>query len=293
MKKVLRAIGGFFARIGRWIAQTAWIQPLLIVGGIFAVIFSIPYIKTGIEGLVNKDTGDTQMAYYTSKKIDLTNAEKGESQADKLFDALESKDYDTVRNEFGEKFFLTFARESCSSCKECVDGFKCLESKFYEYGLDKDNAPAFKLYTIMVDDMISDSTSEFDGKYRAKFVFENHQELLDDVVSEYTEGSTSGEYALLKNVSTSNKTSMINSIEKLQNAIDNNGEGLDVPTTFLVDLTALDTVFNVNGISEIFFNYTSLITDKNLYSTVNYETKGQFMRDAWSYAGLFDANFQD
>ena len=38
---VLRAIGGFFARIGRWIKETAWIQPLLIVGAIFAVIFAI------------------------------------------------------------------------------------------------------------------------------------------------------------------------------------------------------------------------------------------------------------
>ena len=47
--KVLRAIGGFFAKIGRWIANTAWIQPLLIVGGIFGIIFSIPYIKQAID----------------------------------------------------------------------------------------------------------------------------------------------------------------------------------------------------------------------------------------------------
>ena len=38
---VLRAIGNFFARIGRWIRDTAWVQPLLIVGGIFAIIFSM------------------------------------------------------------------------------------------------------------------------------------------------------------------------------------------------------------------------------------------------------------
>ena len=46
---VLRAIGGFFARIGRWIKETAWIQPLLIVGAIFAVIFSIPHIIKGVS----------------------------------------------------------------------------------------------------------------------------------------------------------------------------------------------------------------------------------------------------
>ena len=49
--KILRAIGHFFAKIGRWIANTAWVQPLLIVGGIFAIIFSIPYIKRGFENL--------------------------------------------------------------------------------------------------------------------------------------------------------------------------------------------------------------------------------------------------
>ena len=44
--KVLSAIGGFFARIGRWIKETAWIQPLLIVGAIFAVIFAIPHVRS-------------------------------------------------------------------------------------------------------------------------------------------------------------------------------------------------------------------------------------------------------
>ena len=47
--KVLRAIGRFFARIGRWIRDTAWIQPLLIVGGIFGIIFSIPYITNWVK----------------------------------------------------------------------------------------------------------------------------------------------------------------------------------------------------------------------------------------------------
>ena len=47
--KILRVIGAFFVKIGRWIANTAWVQPLLIVGGIFGIIFSIPYIKKAIE----------------------------------------------------------------------------------------------------------------------------------------------------------------------------------------------------------------------------------------------------
>ena len=60
--KVLRVIGGFFARIGRWIRDTAWVQPLLIVGGIFGIIFSIIPIKDGIEKLMEE--GDPTEKYY-------------------------------------------------------------------------------------------------------------------------------------------------------------------------------------------------------------------------------------
>lgn len=49
--KVLKAIGRFFAKIWNWIKETAWIQPLLIVGLIFGVIFAIPPITKGIEEL--------------------------------------------------------------------------------------------------------------------------------------------------------------------------------------------------------------------------------------------------
>jgi len=300
MKKVLRAIGGFFAKIGRWIANTAWIQPLLIVGGIFAIIFSIPYIKTAIENDIASKQVNVQQAYYTNHKLSLINAEKGTSQVDTLFDNIQllsgspaerAKAYQDIKSVYGEKFFISFAQEDCANCRECSDGFITLESRFAEYGLaideEGDLLPAYKFYAIMVDDMISDSTSEFDGKYRAKFVFENHQELLDDIVAEYVDGSSSGEYALFNNVSESNRTSLKSSIEKLQNAIDNNGEGLDVPTTFMVDLTQLDERFNVNGITAIFFNYTSLMED-----TVNKETKGQFLRDCWAYKNLFDEDYK-
>ncbi len=46
---ILKAIGGFFTKLWRWIKETAWVQPLLIVGAIFAVIFSIPKITGWVE----------------------------------------------------------------------------------------------------------------------------------------------------------------------------------------------------------------------------------------------------
>ena len=89
--KVLRAIGGFFAKIGRWIANTAWIQPLLIVGGIFAVIFSIPYIKTAIEN-AQIDNTDYDYEYYKSFSLNL---EEG-NRADKLLGYLENEEFDKI-----------------------------------------------------------------------------------------------------------------------------------------------------------------------------------------------------
>ena len=62
MKKVLSALGQFFVRIGRWIKDTAWIQPLLIVGVIFAIIFSIPSIVDGINSI--NDRRNSAQEYY-------------------------------------------------------------------------------------------------------------------------------------------------------------------------------------------------------------------------------------
>ena len=126
MKNVLRAIGGFFAKIGRWIANTAWIQPLLIVGGIFAIIFSIPYIKKGIDGLAAANTTDEKIEYYKSRAISLDNAKDHNSNFDKLLTWLEEGNAEEVKKAYGEKFFLSFVTEDCAYCKECVDGFNLL-----------------------------------------------------------------------------------------------------------------------------------------------------------------------
>ena len=79
MKKVLRAIGGFFAKIGRWIANTAWVQPLLIVGGIFAIIFSIPYIKNWVKSWGEEEEVDEDLEYYKNRAVSCEGAEDGTS----------------------------------------------------------------------------------------------------------------------------------------------------------------------------------------------------------------------
>ncbi len=70
MDKFFKAIGRFFKGIWDWIKSTAWVQPLLIVVIVFAVIFSFssssPLMKW-IKGLSNTDT--TGEFYDQHKKI--------------------------------------------------------------------------------------------------------------------------------------------------------------------------------------------------------------------------------
>jgi hypothetical protein len=77
---ILSAIGRFFKKIWDWIKQTAWIQPLLIVGLIFGVIFSIPAIVNAVKN--GKTEKNKYAAYYNHFKLSL----KGEanSEADKF-----------------------------------------------------------------------------------------------------------------------------------------------------------------------------------------------------------------
>ena len=278
--KVLRAIGGFFAKIGRWIANTAWIQPLLIVGGIFGIIFSIPYIKKGIEGL-QTDTTDHDYQYYSNHALSLTGEN---SKAEKLLSYLEEEKFTEIKSEFGEKFFLTFVEKSCANCKECVAGYKQFANNFNSLVSDK-NEQKFKLYTILVD------KKDSDGKYLAKEIMKNHQELFDNIVEGYCESTAATDpntgYSLYKNASGS-KSSLMEKIKSLQTATQEDSSGLSTPTTFMIDVSDKGaTKFNVSGITAIFFNYNDFIT-----GDVNKTTKSYMLRDCWTYQNLFDITKQ-
>ena len=66
---VLAAIGAFFKKIWDWIRNTAWVQPLLIVGIIFGVIFSIPAIVNAIKDA--QEESDATENYYHQYQLTL------------------------------------------------------------------------------------------------------------------------------------------------------------------------------------------------------------------------------
>lgn len=190
---ILKAIGAFFARIWRWIKETAWIQPLLIVGTIFAIIFSIPYITKWVESFSSTNTN----AFYTAKKQTLEGEvlEFGNvtSAADKITDSiyqntLATLDGDDSTNpdtsKYGKKFFLLYVNSDDSTSTGNEDAFRYLEDYWGEFLIPSDGASKFTYYTIFEDD-----TSSNDGDYEetfndtfARYLYNN--ELFDDTVIE-------------------------------------------------------------------------------------------------------------
>ena len=269
--KVLRAIGGFFAKIGRWIASTAWIQPLLIVGGIFGIIFSIPYIKKGIEGLQTDNT-DYKYEYYKDHALGL----KEDGKADKLLHYLDEYEdnVENIRKDFGAKFFLTFVKKDCVNCKDGVAGFKNLSKNFSSWKLDH----SFKLYTILVD------KTDDDGEYLAKKILRKNNGLFEKLAADY--GEADPDYPLYRNLP-DKKKGIADKIAAFPEQTLTTSNGMETPTTFLIDLDGAETNFSVNGITQIFFNYSDFITGE-----INARTKGAMLRDAWSYQGVFDPEYE-
>ena len=178
--KVLSAIGGFFARIGRWIKETAWIQPLLIVGAIFAVIFAIPHISDGVKGLF--DESDAANKYFAKYQLSLKNADVipegkyiGTSKVDELFTYIQDGEDEKITSTYGEKFFIAIVEESNSSCKDLYGGLKAFQDKFNKNAEFSGLDGSFKLYTVYKDSIstVDDETNLFDQ------VWSNHYDLFE------------------------------------------------------------------------------------------------------------------
>ena len=264
---ILRAIGRFFARIGRWIKETAWVQPLLIVGGIFAIIFSIPYLTKWVKSWFNETSASEK--YYSSKKVSLKNAEDHNSDVDSLFDylvAYSNSDQEAVakgEKKYGKKFFLTLVQESCSACEDRYDGFKTLESEWGKGSFNVfTNDESFRMHTIYVDSKNDDGDNLFEDVYDRDVVTSLFEESISYM---------SGDYADHPYKDNDGESSYVSNLENLTDR-----EQISTPTTFLIDLTdSAPDWTSPHGVREILFNFEG--TD----GSDNY-AKARTLRDAWT-----------
>lgn len=255
---VLSAIGAFFGKIWRWIKETAWVQPLLIVGIIFGVIFSIPSIVKGIENLSNNI--NSSEAYYHKFERSLVNG--AESEADKITRLVNSVMDDNskkeeVRNELGQKFFLAYVSDECTSCAESREGFETFENNFANFVSDA--SVEFKMYTIFSDEVTDDTTTN-----ETAFV-----KYMDRNASFFEQAAGVGystDYYINGKISDTD-------LEYIEQCDPVN---FLTPTIFLVDLT--DKSPNL-GVSEIMFGVTG---DTNV-------AKAQLLADCWQHKGDFSS----
>ena len=273
--KVLRAIGAFFARIGRWIRDTAWVQPLLIVGGIFLIIFSIPYLSKWVSSWFT--SSDAALKYYQSHEVKLD--DKDENKATRLFDYLvsyekgDSEGIEKGKKEFGSKFFISIVKEDCADCKTGYSGFQTLQ-KNWNKGAYTDMDGDFKLYTIFGDVTDDDDKLIFskDGGF-----YDRYSAVFEGIVG-YFDQESGNDYPYVSNAGVS-ETFYTN----LKTWVEPDDSGVTTPTTFLVDTSKGDYTESF-GVVSILFNYTA-----GTGVSDNSYTKANELRDCWKQVGHFKA----
>lgn len=260
---ILKAIGRFFVRIGRWIKETAWIQPLLIVGGIFAIIFSIPYITKWVGSWFDSDSAS--LKYYESHKISLKKAEDHKSKTDSLFDYIDHYEKgeatDAEKKEWGDKFFVMLVQESCSACEERYGGFKALEENWGKGSFDNLEGE-FKLYTIFVDTKNDDGDNLFEEVYER------------DTVGAIFEDSIATMQAVTGHPYATNGSSASSYDSELENLTD--PDNISTPTLFLFDMTEdAPTWTSSYGVREVLFNFETTDGSDDI-------ARARTLRNAWT-----------
>ena len=217
--KVFKAIGNFFARIWRWIKETAWVQPLLIVSLIFGIILLIQPISQGVTALADLITNNEK--YFNDNKVKLASG------------AARNLIYDKeARFKDGDKYFLVFIKKDCPNCRDAYQAFKTL---FDDKTFDSD----YKIKTISVDEQsssyeLTDPESEMYKIFFGDTVTDNVDpiEFRDAIFSVGT--AASHEYNI------ENYESDESSFSEIRE-----GEDLYTPLILLMDKEYTDNSFNI------------------------------------------------
>ena len=273
---ILRAIGGFFVRIGRWIKNTAWVQPLLIVGGIFAIIFSIPYISNWVSSWFEGDSAG--LKYYNAHKVSLEGAQNdgnNKSDANALFTYMRN-DLRTPEDakRWGEKFFVIFAQDDCKACEDIYKGFSTLESEWGtgEFALpegESDLKP-FKLYSVFID-------TEADVNDETKNLFKEY--FFNEYDSDFEEISASmQESAYARNEGGSSYTKDLESVFDV--------DGFKSPTIFLFDPSYREGVANQLAVNEVLFAVGGKDDKSGAYPMA------RTLYDCWYHLDVFSNSYE-
>lgn len=248
--KFLKALATPFVALWRWIKETAWVQPLLIVGVIFAVIFSIPSITTAIQNAVNS-TDENE--YFDNVKFSLYGAHNGTSDVDTFMTDYEKarnykingedeEEYNYFKNTYGEKFFFVLTSSKCSNCEDIADGYEYLQDNWSNesyYGSEQGKS-TFRIHSIICDETFDDDdeTDYYKDKTALNFVLDDHTQIFEDMINF---GTKNNYYLNLFNSTDSTDTSAASTLKSnIESWQSTTGDNASVPLIMLFDLTNTD-----------------------------------------------------
>jgi hypothetical protein len=208
---ILKALGSFFVKIWRWIKDTAWVQPLLIVGAIFAIIFSIPSITSWANSWNFGSTG----AYYNSYKVSLEGETDKPSESASPADVFTNNVYQNSlvaygqqtgtidKDSYGEKFFLLYVGTDCDACNKAEPAFKWLNEKWNSTLVPSDGRE-LKVHTIFSDEKSSNDAdyTNVTGYSAFQRYLYNHTDFFNQTSSVLTQAP----YKIHEKVSDDNYT---------------------------------------------------------------------------------------
>ena len=265
------AIGRFFKKIWDWIKNTAWIQPLLIVGIIFGVITSIkPIINAAQKHRQKKGSYDT---FYHNYRLSLAGAANEESEADEfteyLYNVLENNEVDAFRQKYGDKtgdkFFVAYVARECVECEDAKTAFAAFKDRLNKLnGYTAETDDPFNMVTIFADEEKYGDSEPKDTPFYS--YFNNHSEFFDAACERLYDTH----YFAVHQSSCEGKIEDLASVDI---------EKFPTPTIFLVELNDPEERY----ITEFMFGVEGSGKD----------SKAEFLFDCWNHVGEFSARDDD
>lgn len=279
---ILGKIATPFVALWRWIKETAWVQPLLIVGVIFGLIFSIPSIVAGVQNLIA--IADNGLDYYEKIQLSLWDAYKGESEVDEFFEKYDAaqgykdgdpaytlSDYNAFKDTYGEKFFLIFTQSDCEYCEYLSDALEQLKNN-WNSSLYNDIIPAgetYRAYSIICNQDMGTQSDNYFSKKAFQYIMDDHSGLFLDMQTFATRNT------YYTNLDSSSQSTLRNNCEKF---LGESVTDIQTPCVVLFDLTgnATNNGDNWNYIcTTLFYSFPSSYDSNEI-------TRARFLATAWA-----------
>jgi thiol-disulfide isomerase/thioredoxin len=238
MKKIFSP----FIKLWNWIKETAWIQPLLIVGIVFGIIFSIsPIVKA-----CSTENTDEEYNFYVNREKSLEKIFKDYANCDaanlltdiqNAYETFEKSGYeadatkDAIAKLPAEKFFLMFYSKECEACKNSSDAFEYLVENWGTgyFKTNKEDTTAkqqdFNMYTI--NTLTEVKNDEDKDEVAFPELLENIPEFFESAGAEVRNSP----YYINGKIDSTNLT----------NFSDANQDAFTVPALLLIDFTSANS----------------------------------------------------